>query len=352
MKHLIDLDDFSLNEINSIINRAIEIKNSPHKFSSIMHGKIIGTLFYEPSTRTQMSFQTAMLKLGGQVIGFNNPQNSSVAKGENFKDTIKIIGGYADVIAIRHPLEGAAKAASLFADCPIINAGDGSHLHPTQTLTDLLTITEQRNTLNGLTLGFCGDLKYGRTVHSLVKTMLRYKNNKFIFISTKELQIPEYIKNTIINSGNSYEEIFSLEDAINKLDVLYMTRIQKERFKSIQEYNLQKDVFKLKTNKLKDARPNMIILHPLPRVDEIDISVDDDSRALYFKQASNGVFVRMSLILQVLSTKTNESVENLTLDKSCGNKSCITNYEKYLPHYFKKSKNSYFCEYCSREIKL
>lgn len=352
MKHLIDLDNFSLNEINSIINKAIEIKKNPHKFSNVMHGKIIGTLFYEPSTRTQMSFQTAMLKLGGQVIGFNNPQNSSIAKGENFKDTIKIISGYADVVAIRHPLEGAAKAASLFADCPIINAGDGSHLHPTQTLTDLLTIAEQRNTLNGLTLGFCGDLKYGRTVHSLVKTMLRYKNNKFIFISTKELQIPKYIKSTIINSGNSYEEIFSLEDAINKLDVLYMTRIQKERFKSTQDYNMQKDVFKLTTNKLKNANPNMIILHPLPRVDEIDISVDDDPRALYFQQASNGVFVRMSLILHILSTQANKNVENLTLNESCGNESCIVNYEKYLPHYFKKDNNSYFCEYCSREIKL
>ncbi len=352
MKHLIDLDDFSLNEINSIIDKATEIKKNPHEFSDIMHGKIIGTLFYEPSTRTQMSFQTAMLKLGGQVIGFNNPQNSSVAKGENFKDTIKIIGGYADIIAIRHPLEGAAKAASLFANCPIINAGDGSHLHPTQTLTDLLTIAEQKNTLNGLTMGFCGDLKYGRTVHSLVKTMLKYKNNKFIFISTKELKIPNYIKNIIISSGNSFEEIFSLKDAIDNLDILYMTRIQKERFKSIQDYNLQKDIFKLTTDKLKNASPNMIILHPLPRVDEIDISVDDDPRALYFKQASNGVFVRMSLILHILSTKTDENVENLTLNESCNNKSCITNHEKYLPHYFKKDNNSYFCEYCSREIKL
>lgn len=352
MKHLIDLDDFSLNEINSIINKAIEIKNNQHKFLDVMHGKIIGTLFYEPSTRTQMSFQTAMLKLGGQVIGFNNPQNSSIAKGENFKDTIKVIGGYADIIAIRHPLEGAAKAASLFSDCPIINAGDGSHLHPTQTLTDLLTISEQKNTLNGLSVGFCGDLKYGRTVHSLVKMMLKYENNKFIFVSTKELQIPKYIKDMIIDSGNYYEELFSLEDAIKKLDILYMTRIQRERFKSIQDYNLQKNVFKLTTDKLKSANPNMIILHPLPRVDEIDISVDNDPRALYFKQASNGVFVRMSLILHILSAKSTEPAEKINLNESCKNKSCITNHEKYLPHYFKKNKNDYFCEYCSRELKL
>lgn len=352
MKHLIDLDDFSLIEINSILNKAIEIKKNPHKFSSVMHGKIIGTLFYEPSTRTQMSFQTAMLRLGGQVIGFNNPQNSSIAKGENFKDTIKVIGKYADIIAIRHPLEGAAKAASLFSDCPIINAGDGSHLHPTQTLTDLLTISEQKNTLNGLTLGFCGDLKYGRTVHSLTKMMLKYKNNKFIFISTKELQIPDYIKDLIVNSGNYYEEVFSLEDAINKLDVLYMTRIQKERFKSTRDYELQKNVFKLTTDKLKNTSSNMIILHPLPRVDEIDISVDDDPRAFYFEQASNGVFVRMSLILHILSTKEYKNVKSIVLNESCRNKLCITNHEKYLPHYFKKNKNAHFCEYCSRELKL
>lgn len=352
MKHLIDLDDFSLNEINSIINKAIEIKKNPHKFSDIMHGKIIGTLFYEPSTRTQMSFQTAMLKLGGQVIGFNNPQNSSVAKGENFKDTIKVISGYTDIIAIRHPLEGAAKAASIFSDCPIINAGDGSHLHPTQTLTDLLTISEQKNTLNDLTLGFCGDLKYGRTVHSLVKMMLKYKNNKFIFISTKELQVPNYIKDLIIHSENDYQEVFSLEDAIGKLDILYMTRIQRERFKSIKDYNLQKNIFKLTTDKLKIASSNMIILHPLPRVDEIDISVDNDPRALYFKQASNGVFVRMSLILHILSNKDYKNIESTILDESCRNKLCITNCEKYLPHYFKKNKNAYFCEYCSRELKL
>lgn len=352
MKHLIDLDDFSLYEIDSIINKAIEIKKNPHEFSNVMHGKIIGTLFYEPSTRTQMSFQSAMLRLGGQVIGFNNPQNSSIAKGENFKDTIKVISEYADIIAIRHPLEGAAKAASLFSNCPIINAGDGSHLHPTQTLTDLLTISEQKNTLNGLTLGFCGDLKYGRTVHSLVKMMLKYKNNKFIFISTKDLQIPDYMKELIINSGNYYEEICSLDNAINKLDVLYMTRIQRERFKSIQDYNLQKNVFKLTTDKLKNANSNMIILHPLPRVDEIDISVDDDPRALYFKQAYNGVFVRMSLILHILSTKDHKNVESTVLNRSCKNKSCITNFEKYLPHHFKKNKNTYFCEYCSRELNL
>ena len=352
MKHLIDLDDFSLNEIDSIINKAIEIKNNQHKFLDVMHGKIIGTLFYEPSTRTQMSFQTAMLKLGGQVIGFNNPQNSSIAKGENFKDTIKVIGGYADIIAIRHPLEGAAKAASLFSDCPIINAGDGSHLHPTQTLTDLLTISEQKNTLSGLNLGFCGDLKYGRTVHSLVKMMLKYENNKFIFISTKELQIPKYIKDMIIASGNYYEELFSLEDAIEKLDILYMTRIQRERFKSMQDYNMQKNVFKLTTDKLERASPNMIILHPLPRVDEIDIAVDNDPRALYFKQASNGVFVRMALILHILSAKNTEAVERINLNECCTNKLCITNHEKYLPHYFKKNKNDYFCEYCSRELKL
>lgn len=353
MKHLIDLDDFSLEDIDSIIKKAIEIKANPSKFQEKMKGKIIGTLFYEPSTRTQISFQTAMLRLGGQFVGFDNPINSSVAKGENLKDTIKIISGYTDIIAIRHPIEGAAKAASLFSSCPIINAGDGGHLHPTQTLTDLVTLKEQKGNFENLTIGLCGDLKFGRTVHSFVKMMLKYKGNKFIFISTKELSVPEYLKNMIVKLGGEYEECSSLEKSIGNLDVLYMTRIQKERFCSGEEYDAQKDIFKLDCGKMKLARKSLVVMHPLPRVDEIEGCVDDDPRAFYFKQAANGIYARMALILHIFSQQNckNVSVKGQKLNMSCSNKRCITNTEKYLPKSFLKSNNEYICEYCDSRVK-
>ena len=353
MKNLVDLDDFSLEEVELILDKAADIKTNMSKFSDAMSGKIIATLFYEPSTRTQMSFQTAMIKLGGQVIGFDNPTNSSIAKGEDLKDTIKIISQYADVIAIRHNLEGSARAAACFSSCPVINAGDGGHLHPTQTLTDLLTIKEMKGSLGGLTFGFCGDLKNGRTVHSLVKMLLRYKNNKFIFMSTDQLKIPDYIKKIITESKNQFEESRSLENSIGKLDILYMTRIQKERFRFEKTpLDAQKSVFKLGKNTLKKAKSNMLILHPLPRVDEIDFEVDSDPRAVYFRQAANGVFARMALIMHVLSAPEVENFQTLSMDKCCCNNRCITNFEKYLPKRFIKNKESYFCYYCSQKLNI
>lgn len=347
MKHLIDLDDFSLEELNGIIEQAVEIEKDPMAFHGRMTGRILGTLFYEPSTRTQMSFQTAMLRLGGQIVGFDDPQTASVSKGENLKDTVKVVSNYADIIAIRHPLEGSAKAAAQCADCPIINAGDGGHLHPTQTLTDLVTLMCEKGRLDNLTIGLCGDLKFGRTVHSLIKTMLRYPNNRFILISTPELTIPDYLKKAIEQANGSYTEISSLEEALPLLDVLYMTRIQRERFESLQEYRRQKDVYKLDCNKLTHAREDLKILHPLPRVDEIDTDVDDDPRALYFVQANHGVFARMSLILHMLGTDDPSPVmAGQILDRDCANSRCITQQERYLKHYYLNTPSGPACEYC------
>ncbi len=340
MKHLVDLDDFSLEEVEAILNKAIYIKSNMYKFSNSMSGKIIATLFYEPSTRTRLSFQTAMIKLGGQIIGFDTPNTSSIAKGEDLKDTIKIISEYADIIAIRHNHEGAARAASW-------------HLHPSQTLTDLLTIKETKSSFSNLTFGFCGDLKQGRTVHSLVKMLLRYKNNKFIFISTDQLKIPDYIKKFIIESKNQFEESCSLENSIDKLDILYMTRIQKERFKFEKTASsAQENFFKLKKTTLKKAKPDMLILHPLPRINEIDFEVDRDPRAGYFRQAKNGVFARMALITHVLSTPEFENFPAVTMNQRCCNDRCVTNFEKYLPKRFIKNKESYFCHYCSQKLNI
>ena len=348
MKHLIDLDDFSIQELDQIVHKAVEIEAHPGAYYGRLSGKILGTLFYEPSTRTQMSFQTAMLKLGGQIIGFDNPQTSSVSKGENLKDTVKVISNYADVIAIRHPSEGAAKAASLVAECPIINAGDGGHLHPTQTLTDLVTLMHEKGHLDHLTIGLCGDLKFGRTVHSLIKAMIHYPGNKFILISTKELTIPDYMKKIILNSNCEYEEISTLEEALPKLDVLYMTRIQRERFESKEEYLKQKDVYRLDTQKMRLAPEDLCILHPLPRVDEIEIAVDDDPRAVYFKQANHGVYARMSLILHILEQKAETTIKGeVCPDKACSNPRCITQNETYLKRYFYRDKDGVMCcSYC------
>ncbi len=351
-KHLIDLNDYSVSSWNKIITLAQMIKSNPQDYSQKCNGKIMATLFYEPSTRTQMSFQTAMLRLGGSIIGFDNPETSSVAKGENLKDTTKIVSSYADIMVMRHPAEGSAKAAALTSDCPIINAGDGGHLHPTQTLTDLLTLCEKKGTLSNLTVGLCGDLKNGRTVHSLLKALSCYNNNKFILISTKELQLPFYIKDILNASNSSYVEVSSLEEAISDLDVLYMTRIQKERFSSEEEYYSQKNVYILDKPKLLKAKKDLIILHPLPRVDEITIDVDDDSRAMYFDQAKNGVFVRMALIISILE---NQMATQLLSGKihngvCCHNKRCITQVENYLPKSFNGSGDIIECEYCDERI--
>lgn len=350
-KHLIDLNDFPTAWWDSVISLARKIKTDPAAFSKKCDGKIMGTLFYEPSTRTQMSFQTAMLRLGGGIIGFDNPQTSSVAKGENLKDTTKIVSSYADIMVMRHPSEGSAKAAALTSDCPIINAGDGGHLHPTQTLTDLLTLSEEKGRLDSLTVGLCGDLMNGRTVHSLLKAMSCYKNNHFVLISTKALGLPSYLKDLLNASNSTFEEVFSLEKAIPKLDVLYMTRIQKERFSSEEEYNSQKDVYVLDMAKLKSAKKDLAILHPLPRVDEIAMAVDNDPRALYFVQAKNGVFIRMAIILTMLAdTAPSTLLTGKTTLTACTNKRCITQTESYLPKSFIVSGDILECEYCDERV--
>ncbi len=352
--HVIDLNDVTIQQWNAILKLAHDIKESPMVYAGACRGKIMGTLFYEPSTRTQMSFQTAMLRLGGGIIGFDNPSSSSVSKGENLKDTTKIVSSYSDILVVRHPLEGASKAAALTADCPVINAGDGGHLHPTQTLTDLLTLREEKGRLDGLTIGFCGDLKNGRTVHSLMKALSCYPNNKFVLISTDELSLPAYIKDYVSASGKTYEEYPTLEEAIPKLDVLYMTRIQQERFSSREEYEAQKNVFCLDAKKMKLASKDLIVLHPLPRVDEIAVEVDDDPRALYFKQANYGMYVRMALVLSVLNYKLESQPllrGEVMKDVICTNPKCICHTEPYLPHSFRRAGDVLVCEYCdSRQL--
>ncbi|MBD5142161.1 MAG: aspartate carbamoyltransferase [Ruminococcus sp.] len=352
--HLIDLNDYPVSWWNGLLKQAEEIIKNPALYANSCKGKIMGTLFYEPSTRTQMSFQTAMLRLGGTIIGFDNPQTSSVAKGENLKDTTKIVSGYSDVLVIRHPVMGSAKAAALTSDCPVINAGDGGHLHPTQTLTDLMTLKMEKGKLSGLTIGLCGDLLNGRTVHSLCKAMSCYENNHFIMISTKALKMPSYIKDKIRANGGTYEETESLEKAIPKLDMLYMTRIQRERFANEEEYLAQKDTYILTTKKMNLARPDMIVMHPLPRVDEIEVAVDDDTRALYFKQAKYGMYIRMSLILTMLQSnvKTQLLAGDLHTGIACKNKNCITCQETYLPKSFIGKGSTLTCEYCDERLLL
>ncbi len=347
-RHLIDLSDLSLQELDAIISLAVKIMENPQDYDQVMKGRIMATLFYEPSTRTQLSFQTAMLRLGGQVIGFSNPENSSVSKGETLKDTIRIVSGYSDLIVLRHPLEGAAKAASLYSGCPILNAGDGGHLHPTQTLTDLVTLVQEKKTLSGLTIGLCGDLKNGRTVHSLVKAMCRYPGNRFLFISTPQLRMPQYVKDLLDTLNCPYRELDSLEEAIAGLDVLYMTRIQKERFTSEEEYLAQKDVYTLTLDKLEKAKYDLKILHPLPRVDEIADEVDGDSRAVYFKQAIYGMYARMALIATLFSSGLRQGAPAGELHAHCKNPRCISASERYLPALFHESGGMIECAYCSQ----
>ncbi len=351
--HFIDLNDYPIEWWEKLLKLASDIIEHPKYYMHRCSGKVMGTLFYEPSTRTQMSFQTAMLKLGGSIIGFDNPSTTSVAKGENLKDTTKVVSNYADIVVMRHPLEGSVKSVAMTADCPMINAGDGGHLHPTQTLTDLVTLQQEKGRLNNLKIGLCGDLLNGRTTHSLCKALSCFENNEFVLISTEELKIPDYIKEYITKNGCKYTEVTCLESAISDLDVLYMTRIQKERFTSLKEYEEQKDVYVLDTKKMSKAKSDMIVLHPLPRVDEITVEVDDDPRALYFKQAEYGVFARMALILTMLeSEKTTDQfvTNNIMKDKVCSNPRCITHSEKYLPKLFREKSNEYICEYCDKKV--
>ena len=299
MKHLIDPMDLTTEEISEILDLADDIILNKEKYSQICQGKKLATLFFEPSTRTRLSFEAAMMELGGNVLGFSSADSSSSTKGESVRDTVRVVECYADIIAMRHPKEGAPLLASLNVDIPIINAGDGGHNHPTQTLTDLLTIRREVGRLDHFTIGFCGDLKFGRTVHSLIKALSRYEGIKIVLISPTELKVPDYIKNDILDKGNvEYVEVKSLEDSMPELDVLYMTRVQSERFFNEADYVRLKDTYILDMNKLQNAKEELAILHPLPRVNEISVKVDDDKRAKYFVQALYGKYVRMALIMK------------------------------------------------------
>ena len=301
MRHLISPLDFSVDETNDILALAGDIYRYPEKYKEICHGKKLATLFYEPSTRTRLSFEAAMLNLGGSVLGFSESSSSSAAKGETVADTIRVISAYADICAMRHPKEGAPQVASMYSEIPVINAGDGGHNHPTQTFTDILTIKELRGKLGNITVGLCGDLKFGRTVHSLIQELVRYPEIKFVLISPDELKLPEYVKTEILDANNApYTETTSLENALSELDVLYMTRVQRERFFNEEDYIRLKDTYILDMPKLAHAKSDLMILHPLPRVNEIATEVDNDPRATYFKQAKFGVYVRMALILRLL----------------------------------------------------
>jgi aspartate carbamoyltransferase catalytic subunit len=305
VRHLIDPQDFSMKEIEELFELTTKIINNPERFADSCNGKILGTLFYEPSTRTRFSFESAMLRLGGKVIGFSEPGSSSVSKGENLPDTLRTVGAYTDIIAMRHPREGAPKYGSIYCPVPLINAGDGGHQHPTQTLGDLYTILKTKGKLENITIGFCGDLQFGRTVHSLIKAITRYENVKLILISPEELKIPGYIKTEILDMKNiEYAEVERLEDVIHKLDILYMTRVQKERFFNEADYIRLKDSYILDVEKLENAKSDLAILHPLPRVNEISMEVDNDSRAKYFDQLKYGMYVRMALILKLLEVKS------------------------------------------------
>ncbi len=355
MRSLIDITDFSVEELQALLDCACDISENPDKYADACRGKKLATLFFEPSTRTRLSFEAAMLELGGSVIGFSEASSSSASKGESMADTAKILSCYADIMAIRHPKEGAPYVAAKNASIPVINAGDGGHCHPTQTLADLLTIYRENGHFDGLTVGCCGDLKYGRTVHSLLAALTRYENIKVVLISPQELQLPEYMKEEVLNkNGISYRETASLEDAIPELDVLYMTRIQRERFDDPQVYERLKDCYVLDLAKLQGAKPTMRVLHPLPRVNEISVKVDSDPRAAYFRQALNGKYMRMALILKLLKDAEQgqsipEHSDVVINELFCDNPRCITSTEQELDHIFKvvdPAAGEHRCLYC------
>ncbi len=300
MRHLMNPLDFSVEELDRLFDLATDIKNNPEKYAHKCDGKKLATCFYEPSTRTRLSFESAMLNLGGKVIGFSDAGSSSASKGESVSDTIRVISCFADICAMRHPKEGAPMVAASRSKIPVINAGDGGHQHPTQTLTDLLTIRSLKGRLGNFTIGLCGDLKFGRTVHSLVNALMRYEGLRFIFISPEELRIPSYLRESLQEKGIPFEEVIRLEDTIDQLDLLYMTRVQRERFFNEEDYVRLKDFYVLNKEKMQLAKEDMLVLHPLPRVNEISVEVDDDPRAVYFEQVQFGVYVRMALILTLL----------------------------------------------------
>lgn len=352
MRHLIDFGDITRVEWDALYKRCEAIIAAPEDYLDACRGKVCANLFYEPSTRTNFSFQAAMLRLGGQVFGFADPQSSSVSKGETLKDTVKMVSGYADVIVMRTPWEGAAKAASLYSPVPVINAGDGGHMHPTQTIADLVTMTHLRGGVDGLTIGVCGDLKYGRTVHSLIKAMEKFKGVRFYLISPRELAVPEYMKDFMRQQGIQHLEVTGLEPILPQLDVLYMTRIQRERFVDPLEYERCKGIYVLTRSKLARAKKDLLVMHPLPRVDEIDVDVDDDPRAVYFKQARYGMFGRMALLSDLANQPRLEQVEPVEIGHGhvCRNPRCITQTEHYLPPLKREVEGKLCCGFCDKEL--
>lgn len=348
MRSLIDITDLNTAELDELIKLAMDIIAFPERYAQSCSGRQLATLFFEPSTRTRMSFESAMMSLGGKVISMTDGATSSVSKGESVADTAKIVSCYADIIAIRHPKEGAALVAAKNASIPVINAGDGGHCHPTQTLADLLTIYREKGRFNGLTIGFCGDLKYGRTVHSLINAMTRYPDNRFVLISPKELAIPDYSLKTISESGLEFEVTTSLEDALPKLDVLYMTRIQKERFDDPDEYERLKNSYCLTPEKMMAAKQDCIVLHPLPRVNEISVKLDDDPRVAYFRQAKNGKYMRMALILKLLDEAKDPQKRGLACgrisDRKCSNPKCISHFEQEFENEYDDLGRCIYCD--------
>ncbi len=351
LRNLIDIEDLSRDEWEEIYALASRIIDDPDAFNSSLHGRVMASLFYEPSTRTNFSFQTAMMRLGGSVFGFADPNSTSASKGERLKDTVKMVGAYADVIVMRSPKEGAAKAASLYSEVPVVNAGDGGHMHPTQTLADLTTIRRMHGRLDGLNIGLCGDLKFGRTVHSLIKALAKFEGTTFYLISPRDLAVPEYMRQFMREHGQKFFEVSSMESTLPILDVLYMTRIQRERFTDPLEYDRLKGTYVLTRSKLSRAKPELLVLHPLPRVDEIALDVDDDPRACYFEQARFAMYARMALLHQLVAHgRRKPAPVEIGTAPLCHNKSCITQSELYLPPLTKTIGGKCCCAYCDKEI--
>ena len=350
MRHINDLSDLSMEEFRQLYKLTSDIIDHPENYTEACRGKVLGSLFYEPSTRTNLSFSTAMMRLGGSVVGFSNPSSSSTTKGETLKDTITMVSNYADLIVMRNPNEGAAKAASLFSEVPVINAGDGGHLHPTQTLTDMTTILRLRGSADNMKIGICGDLKYGRTVHSLIHFLANFENVQFYLISPRELAIPEYVRQFMHEHNMKFYEVTGLEPVIPMLDVLYMTRIQRERFSDIKVYEALKGTYCLTAQKLRDAKKELLIMHPLPRVDEIAQDVDDDPRAVYFTQARFGMYARMALLLTLSREPRVDMPKNIPglPHLHCTNPKCITHTETYLPMETYHTREGDRCIYCDQ----
>lgn len=353
VRHLISIEDVTADWFMELYSLCREIISSPGDFSEVCKGKLMASLFFEPSTRTNFSFQAAMKRLGGQAIGFSNPNSTSNAKGESLADTVRICATYTDTIVMRSPLEGSAFAASLYSDVPVINAGDGGHMHPTQTLTDLATICEKRGAIRDLNVGLCGDLKNGRTVHSLAMALSKFPNIRFTLISPRDLAMPDYMLSYLKSNGQKYLESTNLDAAIPSLDVLYMTRIQKERFADPREYERHKNVYILTGRKLERAKKDMLVMHPLPRLEEISVDVDSDPRAVYFEQARYGMFIRMALLLKTTYMKRERpELPKARKDVRCGNPACVLNYEPDIPVITKESggEEGLCCAYCDKKV--